>query len=284
MKRKSTQSPSYFFNTKRMRKVHYAPTINKLRVPSQQTLFNRLSECTLLRDPLIRRISRMALPKPFVSYWECTRRFVLPIRSTRPVVIDWGDDSYSELNQCDHPAHFYKKSQERRIRVWGPIQSFNMRRMHLLNRLSLERITQWGQLFLGNEGGAFDGAACLTVEASDSPLSQCPVTGQPLTNLCRAFQKVREVRTGLEGLDTSQCRRMTSIFSGVELISVNLGRWDTSNVESMDKSFQGVNFNGHCLNLDRWNTGKVVTFFRAFHRARNCQGSFEPHFSLPNRD
>jgi len=100
---------------------------------------------------------------------------------------------------------------------------------------NLTSISQWGGwLRLGNDGGYLRGASNLVVTATDSP----DLTGT--SNLAEAFRGAT---------------RLTQI-----------GRWDTSNVESMQGMFREANaFN---QDISSWDTGKVTDLSRMFQDAR----------------
>jgi len=207
----------------------------------------------------------------FVSVWNTSKtstgssnanQVKLPLDSvgSYDFTVKWGDGSSSHITVWSNPAvtHTYSSPGVYTINISGKIIGFKFN--NLGDKLKLIRITQWGDLNLGNSGGYFYGAASLNITAEDV----FNLTGT--TNLVSAFRESKiSLVSNINNWDMSRVTDMSYMFFKASYFDQNISSWNTSKVTSMYSMFSSASvFNQP---IGSWNTSKVNNMSNMFNFA-----------------
>jgi surface protein len=163
----------------------------------------------------------------------------LPITSIpvgKSIWIDWGDNSYSNMNSTNiiaNRTHTYTASGEYTVRILGDNFNFGFGPTSSLNdRLKIKSISSWGKLKLGTT--SFNSCSNLTM----SGITDIPdLTG--VTSLSSTFNSCSKITTvgRMNEWNTSGVTNMTAVFNGSVLFNQCIGGWNVSNVTTFEGMF-----------------------------------------------
>ena len=211
--------------------------------------------------------------RDFVSVWDVNltdgvgdvRNITLPLEEDGDYDfrVDWGDGGRTSIITSwddDSKHHNYSLSEGvvRTIKIAGKLEGFNFNNAG--SKDSLVRITSWGDLELGNNGGYFEGAINLQSIPDNFDLGST-------TNLGRMFKKAVKLNTSLSDWDVSLVTNMSEMFRETEVFNSSLNSWDVSRVEDMKGMFESSSFN---QDVSGWDVGSVTNMKDMFREA----GSF----------
>ena len=152
----------------------------------------------------------------FESTWDTTKtsfqssdenQITLPLDDggDYDFTVDWGDGSTSRITSWNSPdkTHTYQNPGTYTLKITGQIEGFGF--SYLGDKAKIIRITKWGPLKLGNQGGYFHGASNL-VDITDKP----DLTGT--TNLANMFDGASKFNGNINSWDVSAATNMNSMF------------------------------------------------------------------------
>ena len=155
----------------------------------------------------------------------------LPLMDAVDVIVNWGDETQSEISAQGLYQHTYLEEGEYTVSIGGSLQRFGIGNKYD-HAEKLTRVTSFGNLGLTSLAGAFWGAVNLI-----------------------------EVPAVLPGSVTS----LSSIFLGASSFNQDIGAWDVSNVTNMFQMFwEASSFNQY---IGDWNVGSVTNLSGMFAEA-----------------
>jgi surface protein len=199
---------------------------------------------------------------PFISIWDTTQSGVsannqiqLPLVSNGVYnfVVAWGDGSSNTITTWNQGLHTYSIGGTYTVNISGQLQGWSFNSGG--DAFKLTRITQWGVLNVGNNGGAFSGCGNLVVTATDL----LNVTG--ITVLSTMFYRCTFTSIpNINSWDVSNIQNMFQMF-GNSRFNQDISNWDTGNVLNMNGMFSATVFDQP---IGSWNTGKVLVMSNMF--------------------
>ena len=178
-------------------------------------------------------------------------------------IIDWGDGTTS-INSYVNRAHTYTNSGIYTITITGIINRFRF--ANLGNKLNINKINQWGNINLGNNGEYFWGCNNLVLTGVTDTLN---LSGT--TNLTRMFANCSSLSTinNLNNWDVSNVTNMSFMFVECYNFNQNIGNWNVGNVLTMENMFictspTGIFNNGGSTSINNWDVSKVTIMSRMF--------------------
>jgi surface protein len=206
----------------------------------------------------------------FVSTWKTdnagtstSTQITLPLSvlGTYNFLVDWGDyqqDTITAYNQAA-VTHSYSTAGTYTVTITGTITGWTF--ANAGDRLKMLTISSWGPFGFGTNVQIFEGAANLTITATDTP----SLTGT--TSLYRLFKGCSSLTTvpNIGTWNTANITTLLEAFADATLFNSNINAWNTSSVTSLSSTF----YNASTFNqpLSSWDTSHVTTFFETFYRA-----------------
>ena len=221
------------------------------------------------------KITSLASSKEFISQWDTrltssgssnTSQVKLPLEEsgTYNFTVNWGDSCNNTISSYYQAevTHNYASAGEYTIIINGTLNGWQFDNYG--DKLKLLKISQWGDLNLGNSGSYFFGCENLELTAIDEP----DLSGT--TTLYNAFRDCDNL--GSDGSmnlwNVSSVTSMSFLFYGAESFNQPIGDWDVSNVKNMNYMFgRTESFNQP---IENWSVSKVMTMDSMFFEA----GSF----------
>lgn len=223
---------------------------------------------------------------PFITTWIVEAedlQITIPTAAgqTYNYDVDWGDGE-SDTGLTGDASHTYDSADTYTVKITGTfpqIEFFNAD-----DKDKILSVEQWGDIEWASMRKAFQGAAILEINASDTPdLSNA-------TSMLEMFSGATSVNEGLENWDVSTITSMFGLFDGATSFNGDISGWDVSaatdmirmfaratafnrdiggwtvdNVNTMESMFDGAtSFN---KDLSSWNTGGVSGMSWMFHDA-----------------
>ncbi|QEE16989.2 BspA family leucine-rich repeat surface protein [Promethearchaeum syntrophicum] len=175
--------------------------------------------------------------------------------------VDWGDGSSNTITAWNQAEinHTYPSQGQYTITINGTIKGWRFNNEG--DRLKLLKITQWGNLSLGNSGSYFYGCENLNITASDI------LNLDGTTNLYAMFAgcfTIEEIpNMGL--WDVSSVINMVGLFAAAPNFNQDIGNWDVSNVTDMRSMFESASsFN---QDIGNWDVSGVTNMSYMFFEA-----------------
>ncbi|MFA6329767.1 MAG: BspA family leucine-rich repeat surface protein [Candidatus Micrarchaeia archaeon] len=197
-------------------------------------------------------LASVASAAPFSATWDTTKTSTGSSNSTTiwlPITggwtTDWGDGTVNS----NATNHTYATAGVYIINITN-INEIGFRFNNAGDRLKIINITQWGDLYIGNQGYSFAGCANLNFTGTDN-LNLSRVT--TLTNM---FYNANAFNGNIGGWNTSSVTNMAQMFQSAYAFNQNISNWDTSKVTTMNNLFCiATAFNQP---IGNWNTSKVT--------------------------
>lgn len=231
-------------------------------------------------DPIV------PLPRgAFVTEWKTDNlgesgsdQISLPLvdDGTYDFVVDWGDDTTSEITSYDDTdrTHTYATAGTYTVTITGSIEGFSFLKQYNEpsgaysgDSLKLIGISSWGILKPGNSGGCFMRCRNMLITATDTPdLSET-------TSCLYMFAYCTSIETipNLAAWDVSTVTDMNYMFCEASKFNGDVGAWNVSNVTTMRGMFSTASvFN---QNLNTWNVSKVTDMRALFSYAVRFNGN-----------
>lgn len=221
---------------------------------------------------------------PFVSEWKTDNsgesgpnQISLPLVDTGVYncVVDWGDDTTSEITSYDDSdkTHTYATAGTYTVTISGSIEGFSFDKQttgpggaYEGDSLKLLGISEWGIVKLGNAGGYFFRCANLQITATDTP----DLSGTTNCTYMFAYCSSIETIPGLGGWDMGNVTDMSYMFCWASAFNGDVGPWDVSNVTTMRGMFNTASaFN---QNLNSWDVSNVTEMRFLFGYAVHFNG------------
>ena len=186
---------------------------------------------------------------PFITTWTATssdKDITLPMTGTYSVL--WGDGSNS-TNVSNSQSHTYGAAGNYTVTVLGDgLLSINLSG-DAANARQLRSIEQWGGTKWTTMSEAFDGAANMAYNATDSPnLSKVNSTSS-------MFNGASSFDGDLSSWNVSSVTYMNNMFRGASSFNQSLNSWDVSSVADMDRMFHSASSFNQPLN--DWDVSSV---------------------------
>ncbi len=167
--------------------------------------------------------------------------------------VSWGDGAVEHVTTAA-AEHTYATAGTYAVSITGTLRGWRFAKQG--DYLKILNVSHWGDVNFGNHGLAFDGAANLTVTASDAP------DLQGVTDLSGTFLACTKFNGAVGSWDVSGVRNMRQMFGAAESFNQDLNTWNTSAVMDMWGMFFGaVVFNG---DIHDWDTSSVVSMSAMF--------------------
>ena len=178
--------------------------------------------------------------------------------------VDWnGDGDFDDADEATFhtgdATHDYGSPGIYTIKIHGDFHGIYFNNSG--DKEKILSVEQWGNGQWQFMLSAFEGAAHLVINATDTPdLTLVP-------NLVSTFRNASSLGTGTGNWnwDTSSINNMSKTFNGATSFNKNIGNWDTSSVTTMANMFDGASaFN---QNIGSWITTEVTSMEKMFFSA-----------------
>ena len=195
----------------------------------------------------------------FITTWAATssdKDITLPMTGTYSVL--WGDGSYDAV-AIDSQSHTYAAAGLYTVTVLGEgLESINLS-YDAANARQLRSIEQWGGTKWTTMSEAFDGAANMAYNATDSPnLSKVNSTSS-------MFNGASSFDGDLSSWNVSSVTDMNNMFRGASSFNQSLNSWNVSSVADMTFMFNGASSFNQPLN--DWDVSSVTNMHSMFFHA-----------------
>jgi surface protein len=216
----------------------------------------------------------------FTTTWTTTassETIELPyvIDGTYTGTIDWGDGNTS-LNSYSNRTHTYATANTYTVVIDGTVNRWDF--SAYFGSTYITSVVHWGQLLIGNGGGAFSDCINLDLSTVSDVLD---LTG--IKSLSYMFYNCSSL-TNINRIgewNTSAITSMSGMFAGCGLINFNIGTWDVGNVTNFTDFMDGATTTFSTTNLDAiyngWSASGVqpncsITFNEAKYSAAGAVG------------
>ena len=200
----------------------------------------------------------------FRSIWRTSAangKITLPLSytGTYNFNVHWGDGSSDTITAYDDAAatHTYATAGEYTVMIDGTLIGWESNS----DADKLLRITQWGDLQLGDEGAYFSDCENLQITTTDL------LNTKGTTNFRRMFYNCSALTSvpGMNEWDVSKVTNMIEMFREANNFNEAIGAWDVSSVSSMSLMFRRArNFNQP---IGGWDVSKVTSMSYMFSSA-----------------
>ncbi|HGG59695.1 MAG TPA: BspA family leucine-rich repeat surface protein, partial [Gammaproteobacteria bacterium] len=205
-----------------------------------------------------------ALATGFVTTWKtdnpgasANNEITIPVGAgATDFTVFWGDGS-SSRHTSGPVTHGYASSGTYTVAIVGDFPGISFEGGGDGDKmLSIE---QWGNIAWADLDDAFQGAANLVINATDTPdLSN-------VTDLSYMFAGAVNVNADLSGWDVSNITNMRGMFDGASSFNQDISGWNTANVTNMANMFR--NASSFDQDIGGWDTSRVTSMFGTFHGA-----------------
>ena len=214
-------------------------------------------------DPLTQRLMMSAAQGgPMVLVYDTSlssgTTIGVPLRGGAAVTVDWGDGNRTivNTNAASYTSHTYASGGVYTVRIYGRMTAFGG---FVGTRPGFEKLTRclsFGELGLLDMLAAFSNAVNLIELPTSLPRS--------VTSLRDMFSFLPGFNLNIGTWDTSNVQGMGGMFRGTAF-NQDIGGWDTSSVTNMSSMFQ----NASAFNQDigGWDTSNVTDMGRMFFGA-----------------
>ena len=198
----------------------------------------------------------------FITTWRtdsANQTITIPVGgSTARYSIDWGDNSPAETDITGDSTHTYREADSYTVSISGGLERFHLDGQQP-NAGRLASIEQWGDTKWTTMNGAFDGAANMVYNATDSPDLGL------VSDMSYMFAGAAAFDGDLSSWDVSSVTNMFDMFSGATSFDQPLNDWDVSSVTEMDGMFAiATSFN---QSLNDWDVSSVTDMAEMFYSA-----------------
>lgn len=262
-------------------------TINTLveeqKPQSSSVIKDNVAEPLPLGSPLKLKID--------TSKYSSDLNYVLPLRGTVNVSVNWGDGVTTTHTTASDVEHKYNVGGIYTIEITGSLTGFGQAANSVnYNRgiLKLVEVLSFGNIGITNFKDAFRGANNLIAISSDFPSGVTNIEGMfdgninlvtadvsnwdtsLVTSMARTFNYARKLNPNVTNWKTASVLDMQSMFAGASEFNQPItkgldGVWDTSKVTNMSQMFYlAAKFNQP---LDSWDTSSVTNLYRMFFGA-----------------
>lgn len=190
-------------------------------------------------------------------------QFALPLHSSASCdcYVYWGDGTFDRINAYNDAAwtHTYSIAGTYTVKIYGNLST--IRFANGGDKLKFINISKWGSNFkLGNIGVAFWGCSNLTITATDI------LNTNGLTSLDGTFINCTSITTipNIGRWDVSQVITLQNTFNGCTNLSSDLSTWNVSNVTNLSTTFYSTKVN---FPVAGWDVSKVTLMASTF---RGC--------------
>ena len=198
----------------------------------------------------------------FITTWRtdsANQTITIPVGgSTARYSIDWGDNSPAETDITGDSTHTYREADSYTVSISGGLERFHLDGQQP-NAGRLASIEQWGDTKWTTMNGAFDGAANMVYNATDSPDLGL------VSDMSYMFAGAAAFDGDLSSWDVSSVTNMFDMFSGATSFDQPLNDWDVSSVTEMDGMFAIATSFNHPLN--DWDVSSVTDMAEMFYSA-----------------
>ena len=215
--------------------------------------------------------------RPFITTWQtdtADESITIPVGGAAGTyTINWGDGAVSAYVSGDQ-AHEYATPGSHTVSISGDFPRIYLNG-NSTNAPKIRSIGQWGDIKWQSMASAFNGAANMTYDATDSPdLSRvtdmdsmfylAASFNRPLdswnvssvTDMSLMFAGAVSFNQDISGWDVSSVTDMNGMFFGAASFNQDISGWDVSSVTDMNGMFAGAaSFNRP---LDSWNVSSVT--------------------------
>ena len=199
---------------------------------------------------------------------NCDPNIYMPFRDVRDITVNWADgsDPVHQTTGNDVAQHLYTTPGVYHVEVSGDVYILGNYGGSWNGANCLTSVESFGGLGIRSFASAFEGATNLTAVPSTLPVST--------TDTRRMFFGTDTFNDDISGWDVSRVTDMSAMFFNAFIFNQPLGSWNVSNVTSMNSMFyQAWKFDQP---LGSWNVSKVVDMAWMFTAAH----SFDRDLSL----
>ena len=199
----------------------------------------------------------------FITTWRVADNNTVAIANLPATVgsytVDWGDGSARSAHDCiaemacdtTHTYTVASNYQDYRVVIAGAgFQNIRVNMPDVGNAARLLRIDQWGAIRWTTMAAAFQAAANMQYNASDTP------DLLNVTSMQAMFGEAAAFNGDLDAWDVSNVTSMRGMFGGAVAFNGALGGWNVSRVTDMSGMFAGAI--AFAQGLERWDVSRVT--------------------------
>ncbi|RZA26567.1 MAG: BspA family leucine-rich repeat surface protein [Proteobacteria bacterium] len=186
---------------------------------------------------------------------------------TYSFVVQWGDGRDDIISAWDSvlATHSYSSPGTYTVTISGTMTGWAFANSG--DKLKMLTLTKWGPFKFGNTGGYFEGAANLTITASDSPNLTGTTNFEAMFKGCAAIVSI----PNLGSWNTAAVTNMNRVFQDAVLFNQSINGWNVAAVLSMGAMFQNAQLFNQDLNS--WNVSAVTDMQYVFYNAWAFNGN-----------
>jgi surface protein len=221
--------------------------------------------------------------EPVMRTTTANELVTLPMTTTSPVVIDWGDGTTTTQSAPFTKTYATAGDYHIKVKITASREVTNFRFNNAGDRLKLIDIKNWGWVKLTGGNNFFGCANLEKITAEDTPSGLINMSGffancsklnqidnfnwdtSLVTTMSSMLSQAKLFNLPINHLDTSNVTNMSSLLNGAESFNQSVNQLDTSKVTTMQSMFaDAIKFNQPVP----FNTEKVITMSTMFFGAK----------------